>query len=132
MPVQRDDSGFPYIRIRPVGASHDFEIVENLAFLERVLERREPFTVLFDSREGSSLSFAQRRMYVTWFMRHEDMLTQYCRGGVTVSSSPVVQAAIRTIFWVYPPPFAFLVTRDLDEGEAWLRTRLASTEVHAP
>jgi hypothetical protein len=124
MPVHREDSDFPFVRLRPVGRSTDADIEENLAFLAACLARHEPFTVLFDARHSSSLTGAQRRAYASWFARNEREIARYFRGGAAVSGSPFVRAAITTIFFVYRPPFPYFITSDMNEAEVWLGQRM--------
>lgn len=130
MPVERDESGFPFVVLRPVGRSTDADVAANHAFLEGCFARREPFTVLFDARHAASLTGAQRRMYAAWFTKMEVDIIRYFRGGATVSSSPFVRAAITAIFWMYRPTFPYLVTSDYAQAEAFLRGRLEDRERH--
>jgi hypothetical protein len=120
MPVHRDASGFPFVRIRPVGRSSDADIAENLVFFEKCFARREPFTALFDLRQAASITGTQRRMYADWFAANEVKIMRYFRGGVAVSESPFVRAAITAIFWMYRAPFPHRMTDDMAAAEAWV------------
>ena len=125
MTVERDDSQFPFVVIRPIGKTRNEDVAENLRFLDRCFAREAPFSVLFDIRRGSSLSSTQRRMYIEFFAANEARIAKHFLGGVTVSGSPLVRGAVRAMFWAYPPRFATLVTDDLSQGEAWIRAKLA-------
>jgi hypothetical protein len=124
MPVHRDASGFPFVRIRPVGRSTDADIAENLVFFEQCFSRREPFTALFDLRQAASLTGTQRRMYADWFAANEVKIIRYFRGGIAVSESPFVRAAITAIFWMYRAPFPYRMTDDMADAEAWVAERM--------
>ncbi len=114
-----DESGWPVVTLRWVGATTDEHMHEALEMIDRYLERGQRFGMLLDSRGSAGLSPEQR-----------NLLLQHMKSRADVTSKLLVQAVVidnvihRTLYYgirlLFPSPFPNRAFSDPGIARAWL------------
>jgi len=66
-----------------------------------------------------------RRAAGEGFQEHAPILERRCRAIAFAVSHPVVEGAVRAIFWMAPPAYPTRTFRDVAEARHWARASLA-------
>ncbi len=80
--------------------------------------------LVVDLRETNLLAVELREHLAARMRAGYPDVTGRIVGVAHVVGSPLTLAAMRTLWWLAPPPFATFVTRSLDDAIAWGEQRL--------
>ena len=111
----RQEEGFELPRLRLSAhkvSMTDEGLQQGLDTLTAVLERREPFTILWDVRNVSLPSRAQLLKGVAWANAHKQELDTYLAGIGVLQSSRVVRAVANLVIRLTKPPQPICITMD--------------------
>lgn len=123
-----DSSAWPFVRVTYVDTVDDARFDEYVRRQAALLDRREPYVILFDARASGMPSARQRQRMAEYMREREAELRRYCKRGVFVISSPVIRGALTAILWLQPLPFPHEVVASVADAERILndeRRRLA-------
>ena len=112
-----DPSDWPLARVTYDGVVDDEAFEAYLTSQTALLERRQPYVILFDARTAGMPSARQRQRMANNMKENEPELRRLCKRGVFVISSPVVRGALTAILWLQPLPFPHDVVSTLEEAE---------------
>lgn len=115
-----DPSAWPLVRVTYIDSVDDATFDAYVREQAALLERREPYVILFDARNSGMPNARQRQRMAEYSREHEADLKKYCKRGVFVISSSVVRGALTAIFWVQPLPFPHDVVATMAEAEKLL------------
>ncbi len=135
MPVDVDDSKYPYVVITFSGRMTDDEFERYLAETESIMERRGPegpYAVILDARQSGMPTSKQARMQADYLARHEEALAKVSVGTVFVIAAPVIRGAMKAILWMQSMPNEHVVVESLEAAEEWARAKLVSSGVSVP
>ena len=118
---------WPVLIIRPKPEDMTLQQLEvALKHYDRTLEaRREPYAVVFDSRNVKGMDASLRRRLAQYNAENEDRARAFCRGSAFVMTSTMVRGLMTAILWVRKPPVETRVFEELDEAMDWARLRVA-------
>lgn len=135
MPVDVDDSRYPFVVITFRGRMTDDEFELYLAQTESIMERRGPegpYAVILDARQSGMPTSKQARLQADYLARHEDALAKVSVGTVFVISAPVIRGAMKAILWMQSMPHEHVVVETLEAAEAWARAKLEAAQIDIP
>ena len=118
-----DDTRWPLVVARTIPFSAE-TLAASYRTLEALLERKQPFVVLFDMR-GATSSSERRRKFMEFGERHADAIKHYLAASAVVASSPLERGFVTAVLWVKTPPFPMRVFASSTDAEAWLREAFA-------
>lgn len=116
-----DSSMWPLVRIVYPPSFDDADYRKLIARLNELLDRKQPFVLLQDTRGGGTPNAVQRKLTTEWYVEREAALKQYVRGSAMIVQSAAVRGVITALLWVKPPPFAATTTATEGEAFAYLR-----------
>lgn len=114
-----DDSLWPLLIIRFVGAPSLEDLEGYLAKRLMYLERYQPHVIVYDARETRMFSNALVQRHVAWSKQHE-ALRQSVVASAVVITSPLIRMAASTLLHFLPAktPSRFFAT--VPEAVSWL------------
>ena len=121
--MEVDDSGWPLVKVRWLGAPQDTEIKSFLSRMDLWLARGQRFGLLVDSRGGQGLSPEQRRAIMDHMKAHSDSSSKYLVQAV-VMDNLVQRTLYYAIHLVSPFPFTTRGFAAEDEAWSWLKAEL--------
>lgn len=127
--ISVDTAAWPLVRVTYVGTVDDAHFERYLDAQAGLLERKEPYVIVFDARESGMPSAKQRQRMATFTRERQADISRRCRRGVFVISSPLIRGALTAILWLQPLPFPHDVVATIEEAERLLdveRARLSA------
>lgn len=112
-----DSSAWPLVRVTYIDSVDDTRFDEYVREQAALLERREPYIILFDATNAGMPSARQRQRVAEYTRDHEAELRRYCKRAVFVIPNTVVRGALTAILWVQPLPFPYETVPSLREAE---------------
>lgn len=112
-----DSSEWPLVRVTYVDTVDDKAFDAYVAQQVEVLDRREPYVILFDARRSGIPTARQRQKIAQFTKDREHDLKRYCKKGVFVIPNPLVRGALTAILWLQPLPFPHDVVASIEEAE---------------
>jgi hypothetical protein len=119
---------WPLVRVTYVDTVDDARFEAYVAEQAGLLDRKEPYVILFDARASGMPSAKQRQRMAEYMREREAELRRLCKRGVFVISSPLIRGALTAILWLQPLPFPHEVVSSMEDAERILaseRRRLA-------
>lgn len=116
-----DSSEWPFVRVTYVDSVDDDAFERYVQEQAALLERREPYVILFDARRSGMPTAKQRQRMARYMKENDSALRRYCRRGAFVIESPLIRGALTAILWLQPLPFAHEVFATVEEAERFLR-----------
>ncbi|MCU0671301.1 MAG: STAS/SEC14 domain-containing protein [Myxococcota bacterium] len=116
-----DSSEWPFVRVTYVDSVDDAAFERYVQEQAALLERKEPYVVLFDARRSGMPTAKQRQRMARYMRDHETQLRRYCRRGAFVIESPLIRGALTAILWIQPLPFPHEVFASVEDAERFLR-----------
>ncbi len=135
MPVEVDDSRFPFVLITFHGRLTDEEFERYLGETEDIMERRggeSRYAVILDARESGMPTSKQARMQADYLARNEKRLEEVSVGTVFVIASPMIRGAMKAILWMQSMPNEQAVVDTLEAAESRARDMLEAAGVRIP
>lgn len=119
-----DQSKFPivYIKFSNREASPE-EFESYINELAEISKRNEPFTVIFDSSESSSLTSELCMKQGDWIKEHYNLLQKNCIGTAYVIPSFMIRFMLSAIFSIQQQPSHYTVVSTLDEAYKWVEAQ---------
>jgi hypothetical protein len=124
-----DDSRWPIAVFTTVGSLDDAQIDAYAAEGVRMLERREPYVVVFDLSQIGQVSGYARARYKQWTETNREALQTYCVGAAHVINSPLLRFITMMVMLISPSPMPYSVCSNLTEALAWAERRLAQAKM---
>lgn len=112
-----DSSSWPLVRVTYIDSVDDARFDAYVREQAALLERREPYVILFDATESGMPNARQRQRMAEYSRDHEEELRRYCKRGVFVIPNSVIRGALTAILWVQPLPFPHSVVSSVSEAE---------------
>lgn len=81
-----------------------------------LLERRQVFVQLVDTRMRSIWNPAQRRRAAGWIKEVSDQAKEFCCGAVVFTHSEIVRGALTAMLWLVPLPYPVKVVTSVEAG----------------
>jgi hypothetical protein len=125
-----DTREWPLVRVTFDKAVDDDQFDAYVKAHYEVLDRDEPYVILFDTRMSGTMSAAQRQEIAEFMRRRKDDIARLCKLSVFVISNPVVRGMLTTVLWLQPLPCPHEVVASIDAAEQLLeheRRRLLTT-----
>jgi hypothetical protein len=119
MGFEYDESSWPIVRARWLGAVTDAEVSDALARIDRWVARGQRFGLLIDARGGGGMSPEQRNRLIAHMKAHAEITAKYLVQAVVFDN--LVQRTL--YYWVnllFPSPFPSKAFADPVAAEAWL------------
>lgn len=121
-----DRGSWPIVFIAPTAAVADDQALEaTYAALTLMLSKRQHFGVVIDVR-GAFSSPTRRKRMSAWVEEHRHVLDHFVVGIATVVDTALERGVVTAALWLIPTPVKVRVFADQDEGERWIRERLAA------
>jgi hypothetical protein len=108
---------WPLVRVTYVDTVDDARFEAYVAEQAALLDRGEPYVILFDARASGMPSARQRQRMAEYMREREPELRHLCKRGVFVISSPLIRGALTAILWLQPLPFAHEVVSSIADAE---------------
>ncbi len=115
-------SEWPIVTIKQVGACTDAQVSAYLDDMRKLYDRNTYYAVVLDLREGIPFNSKQRKMQAEWLSASRDRV-HHITGIAFVENSFLMRGAMQAAFWLNPPEYPYLVTKDLSEGQRWARAQ---------
>jgi len=131
MPIDFDDSKWPYLVCLASGESSDADMDTYIQVLADKLARRERHVLIVDAREGQLLRGTHRKRVAHWNSENAEQLTRYRAGLVLVTPSIMLRGMVTAIYWLHPAPFPYKAVGTMEEGEKWADRQLAAASSHS-
>lgn len=93
-----------------------------LAMANRFFEAPRPYAVVYGGR--GAVSPTQWRMQARWLAAKRQSIQRWGAGAAFAFRSPILQGAMRLVFWAQPAFYPVLVTGSYSEAVAWASERL--------
>lgn len=113
-----DESNWPIVHIN-YGEYETDEWQEHALFVERLLNRREPFALINNLAGVRPPGATERRIISDCIAKRREDFLRYLCASAGVQPSALARGAMTAIQWVSPPPFPFKVFATVEEAEAW-------------
>lgn len=113
---------WPLVRIKAPMA--DPEIDSFFVLINRYLERRTRFGIVFDVRGMPLLNALQRKKFADYITAKSGALKQFIAGQAVIVNSNLEAGIVTAVLWVAPTPFPTKVFNDYGDGEEWVKKQL--------
>ncbi len=124
--VQIKDEAWPKVYvIWPPETLADEEFERAVLRISGYTQKRQPYVIIHDARNGSRPSPKQRRFAAAQQRKDAAASSKWLRGTAIVLSNPLLAGVVTAINWVAPPPYPQKIFSSLPEAEAWVDARLA-------
>ncbi len=128
-----DDSLWPLLYVKFVGANTDAEFDVYLQKLTGYVLRKEKYITLLDASQATaSPPVEQRQKQVDWLHQHEAVLREYQVGTAYVITSPLIRLAMNVIYLLKPPPSPYVVVSELQAAYGWSADRFRAVGMLLP
>jgi hypothetical protein len=122
--IELDDSRWPIVVMRYPPTIDDDDFARHIERIVSYIQRREPWGLLNDTRDGAIPNLAQTKAIVAMYDANEALVRTYWRGTALVFDSPFFAAVLTTLTWMRPQFHPFKAFRRYDDAMAWLTERL--------
>ena len=101
------------------------DVQRHVADLARLVDRNEPFVLLYDVTKAAPLTSLERRALTDFFRARNPDIERVCIAVAFITASPMIRGVLTAIRWSVALPFELQLFSDAAAGEAWARARLA-------
>jgi hypothetical protein len=128
-----DDSLWPLLHVKFVGATTNAEFDVYLQTLSSYLQRKEKYITLVDASQTTAAPpVEQRQKQVDWLHQNEAVLREYQVGTAYVITSPLIRLAMNVIYLLKPPASPYTVVSDLNDAYGWSADRFRAVGMLLP
>lgn len=122
--IETDLDGWPIVVHRTLGTPTDVQVDAFIRQADMLLDRGEPYVVVFDSTDAGRVSPYMRQQSMAWLKTHGVRLGEHCRGTALVFPSAAFRFVLSTVLLVSPAPVPHSVCGTLREALDWARRQL--------
>jgi len=126
-----DDNAWPLLYVRFPSKPLNDEGFEY--FIERytaMVERRQPFATILDSRgPATAITANQRKRLTDWFDVTGELAEEYHFGIALLLSNTLIRGALRAVTWVKPVPVPIKPFESIADASAWVRELFAEQRI---
>lgn len=115
-----DDSLWPLLIVRFIGAPSLEDLEEYLAKRLMYLERYQPHVIVYDARETRMFSNALIQRHVAWSKQHEALRRGTVKASAVVITSPLIRMAASTFLHFLPSKTPSRFCASVPEAVNWL------------
>jgi hypothetical protein len=119
-----DDSLWPLLVVRFVGAPTNQQHAAYLAQLRAYLQHGERYVSIMDSRQLRLVSSEQRVRQAEFIKENEGLLKQVTLGTAGIVTSPLVRLAASVFLHLKPMPTPYYIAPSLPMAAGWAAERL--------
>jgi hypothetical protein len=131
MAIDSDLRHFPLVYTRFDGIQTSAELESYIARMAPVHARKEPWvSVVIINNYIRDLWFLRRM--ARWIKETDDVVRHYCVACAMVTSSSGLSFMLSTVFLMQPLRCPYLVCRNLDEANAFVRAQAAKRGLSLP
>ena len=110
---------WPIVDVIYKGLLQADEVPALLAEASLLLDRKEPFIMIHDSRSAEASPRKHRYLISDWVRDHDKALREHCIGSVIILESLAVRLALQFILMISPLPNETHVCRTTEDAEEW-------------
>ncbi len=126
--INFDESAWPVVSVTwGAGEASDDDVASLLARLAKLLERKQRFGVVLDSRQGKGVNAKQRQMFATFQTVNNPLLKQYMPMALVLATA-FQRGLLTAVNWLQPPANEQKVFSEPGPAFAWIRERLEVTQ----
>lgn len=115
-----DETRWPLLVLRATSAVNDVAALDaTYRAMERVLQKRTRFLLLFDLRAGGS-SPSRRRRLLDWGLQHQEELESFVEAQAIVVGTSIERGFVTAMLWLTPMHWPVRVFASAEEAEHWL------------
>lgn len=127
MPAQFDDSEWPLITLRQVGADENADIEAMLSGLTRRMKRGR-CAVVFDTTDTNYPSLGQAQIFARmegeWLRQNQPLIARNVVGVAFIITNPAVRFILTSVLLIASLPTGHLVTAQMAEARLYCLGRL--------
>jgi hypothetical protein len=123
-PITFDDSLWPLLVVRFVGAPSLQQQEAYLAQLRAYLQHGDRYVSILDTRQLRMMTSEQRQRQADFIRDNEELLRQVTLGTAAIVTSPLVRLAASVFLHIKPMPTPYYVAPSLPSAAGWAAERL--------
>jgi hypothetical protein len=131
-PISFDDSLWPLLVVRFVGAPSLQQQEAYLAQLRAYLQHGDRYVSILDTRQLKMMTSEQRVRQAEFIKENEALLRQVALGTAAIVTSPLIRLAASVFLHIKPMPTPYYVAPSLPLAAVWAADRLERAGFLAP
>ena len=118
-------SAFPIIQVTFTGNdAQDDNFPFYLEEVRQSYDHKNNLAIIFDATNAVFPGTAYQKMQAQWLKDNEQMMKDFCKGTAYIIPNIFIRNVLKTIFVFQKQPVPYLVCKDKQEAEAWIKTQL--------
>jgi hypothetical protein len=123
-PITFDDSLWPLLVVRFVGAPSLQQQEAYLAQLRAYLQHGDRYVSILDTRQLKMMTAEQRQRQADFIKENEELLRRVTLGTAAIVTSPLIRLAASVFLHLKPMPTPYYVAPSLPSAAGWAADRL--------